>query len=289
MSSFDSTASRFLRPSDVARLRRNQRQIQAHRLLVLGRNAGLVLLLAGAAFWGFRHTQSDERFAVRAVAVEGAVHTPRAALDRLTAGYVGLNLFRIDIARVQNDLGTIGWVERIDIEKTLPDTLRIRITERVPIALVRSGDALHYVDRTGRPFAELSTAVRDRDLPIISDAEGTELARTVTLIETLGKSDAELLARVSEIWPIAPRGFAIYDRELRAVVYANADDIVAKWPKLYAILAAENHPKIHYADLRFADRVIVKRVEVIPSPATQLVADALTANPEDSRRGHVQN
>ena len=253
MSSFDSTASRFLRPADVARLRRNQRQIQAHRLLVLARNAGLLLLLIAAAFWGFRQTQSHERFAVRAVAVDGAVHTSKAALDMLTARYVGLNLFKIDIARVQKDLGALGWVERIDIEKTLPDTLRIKITERVPVALVRTGNALMYVDRSGHAFAELSPSVRDRDLPIISQAEGSELARTVTLLEGLEQADPQLYARVSEVWPIPPRGFAIFDRELDAVVYANADDIVPKWRKLYAILAAEKNPEIEYADLRFAD------------------------------------
>ena len=209
MSSFDTTASRFLRPTDVARLRRNQRRIHVQRLLTIARNGGLAALVVVAAVWGYRSTQSDERFAVRAIAVEGAVHTPRAALDTLTSRYVGLNLFQIDIARVQRDLGTLGWVRRIDIEKTLPDTLRIRITERVPTALVRNGAALLYVDDAGHAFAELSATVRNRDLPIISDASGAELTRTVTLLGQLQKADAELYARVSEIWPIAPRGFAI--------------------------------------------------------------------------------
>jgi len=261
--SFDTTASRFLRPADVARLRRNQRRIQVQRLLVILRNAGLVATLAAGAVWAYRHTQSNERFAVRTIEVDGVVHTPRAALDKTTQSYVGLNLFQIELARVQKDLSGpgLGWVHRIDIEKKLPDTLRIKITERQPVALVRSGERLLYVDAEGVGFAELSPAAGDDDLPLISDAAGTELQRTVTLLRDLRVRDRELYSRISEIWPIAPRGFAIYDRELGAVVYVNAEDAAGKWRDLYAVLRAENNPKIQYADLRFADRVIVKSLE----------------------------
>ena len=258
---FDTTASRFLRPTDVARLRRNQRRIQAHRLLIVLRNIAVIAALAGGALWAYQHTQSNQRFAVRTIEIDGAVHTPRPALDVVTRRYVGLNLFQIDIERVQKDLGGLGWVRRIDIEKKLPDTLRIKISERKPVALVRNGGRLLYVDEEGVGFAELSPRVGDLDLPLISDAAGTELARTVALLMHLQTNDRELYSRVSEVWPIPPRGFAVYDREIGAVVYANADDVVAKWRNLYAVLQAENNPKIEYADLRFADRVIVKPLE----------------------------
>lgn len=257
----DSTASRFLRPTDLQRLRRNQRRIQVQRLLVWVRNGGLAAAVLVGAVWAWRHTQSDPSFAVRTIEIEGAVHTPRAALAKATQPYTGLNLFQIDIARVQRDLGGLGWVRRIDIEKKLPDTLRIKITERKPVALARIGDRLMYVDAEGAAFAELSPRVGDDDLPLIADAEGAELLRSVQFLTALRKGDAELYARISEVWPIPPRGFALYDRELGAVVYANAEDVSAKYRSLRAVLGAEFNPKIEYADLRFADRVIVKALE----------------------------
>jgi cell division protein FtsQ len=258
--SYDTTASRFLRPTDVARLRRNQRRVTVQRMLVVLRNIALIAAVGGGAVWAWQHTQSDARFAVGTIEVVGAVHTPREALDLATQRYKGLNLFKIDIDRVQRDLG-VGWVSRIDIEKKLPDTLRIKITERTPVALVRSGDRLLYVDAQGVGFAELSPRVGDDDLPIITDAQASELTRTVALLRDLRTKDRELYSRISEIWPIAPHGFALYDRDLGAVVYANAGDISAKYRSLYGILQTENNPNIEYADLRFADRVIVKQVE----------------------------
>lgn len=265
--SIDTTASRFLRPTDLQRLRRNQRRIQVQRVLVWVRNGGLAAAVVFGGLWAWRHTQSDPSFAVRTIELEGAVHTPQAALAEATQRYTGSNLFQIDIERVQRDLGGLGWVRRIDIEKKLPDTLRIKITERKPVALMSAGERLMYVDSEGTAFAELSVQVGDRDLPLITSAEGAELNRTVLFLTSLQRSDAELYARVSEVWPIAPRGFALYDRELGAVVYANAEDVSAKYRSLRAVLGAESNPKIEYADLRFAERVIVKTKALDPNAA----------------------
>jgi hypothetical protein len=52
----------------------------------------------------------------------------------------------------------------------------------------------------------------------------------------------------------------LYDRDLGAVVLTNAEDVSAKWRSLYAIVKAEKLGRgtIAYADLRFADRIVVK-------------------------------
>lgn len=252
---------RFFRPTDVARLRRNQRQIQIGRLLVLLRNVAVLAIVVAAGIWIWQHAQSDARFAVKHIEIDGEVHTPRAAIDRVAQRYVGLNLFQIDIARVQRDLGGVGWISNINIEKKLPDTLRIKITERSPVALVSINGTLRYVDEAGAAFADLTPAAGDNDLPVITDASGPELMRAVALLRELRARDREIYSRISEVRPIAPRGFAIFDRQLGAFVYADADNVSAKWRSLYAILGAENHPRIEYADLRFADRVIVKTLE----------------------------
>src|SRR5439155_89092 len=129
-----------------------------------------------------------------------------------------------------------GWVSRIETEKKLPDTLRVRIVERTPVALVQTGDRLQYVDENGVPFAELSPAVGDQDLPIISGAApAPELARCVALLRALRARDPEVFARISEVRPVPPDGFALFDRQLGAVVYANAGDLSSKWRELNAI------------------------------------------------------
>jgi len=272
-SSFEST-QRFFRPADAGRAPRNYRRVQFGRLLVLMRNALIIAGVALGSMAAYRHVRSGQQFAVRTIVVEGAVHTPRPAIDALTQQYAGLNLFNIDIARVRRDLGTLSWIRHVDIEEKVPDTLRIRVTERTPVALVTDSGGIGYVDDDGVSFAALSPAVGDADLPLITSASGAELKRSVDLLRSVRAHDPQLYARISEVRPIAPKGFAIFDREIGAVVYASADDISAKWRDLGAILAAEKlgRGEIEYADLRFDGRVVVKPARAVA------VAGATTSN-----------
>src|SRR5207248_8843834 len=149
MSVFDHREPRFFRPSDTTRVRRNLRVIQMQRVWIVLRNALFVAMVAAGAFWAYRQTQSDARFAVRNIEIAGAVHTQRAAIEAVTRRYIGLNLFHIDIARVQSDLHSLAWIQRIAIEKKVPDTLRINVVERVPVALAMHNGTLQYVDASG--------------------------------------------------------------------------------------------------------------------------------------------
>ena len=97
------------------------------------------------------------------------------------------------------------------------------------------------------------------------------MTRCVALLRELRAKDPLLYARVSEVRPVAPRGFAIFDRELGAFVYADAGGLSAKWRDLYAIVANEKLARgaIEYADLRFQNRIVVKpwRAAAAPSPS----------------------
>jgi len=258
MSSSVESAHRFFRPPDAGRARRNYRRVQVQRLFAVARTVLIVAGIALGALAAYRHTQSGAQFAVKTIEIDGATHTPRAALDAITRQYAGMNLFKIDIGRVRRDLGALAWVRHVDIEEKVPDTLRIKIVERTPVALVMSDGPVRYVDDDGVTFAELSPAVGDADLPVISNARGNEIAATVALLRDLRARDPRLYARVSEVRPVAPRGFAIFDRELGAFVYAGAGDLSAKWRDLYAIVANEKLGRIEYADLRFENRIVIK-------------------------------
>ena len=281
MSSLDTT-QKFFRPSDVARVRRNQHQIQFQRILVIARNFLFIAAIAIGASWAYRNMESNTRFAVKQIEVTGAVHTPKAAIDAITQRYVGVNFFKIDLARMQRDFGSLAWIQRISIEKKIPDSLRINVVERTPVAIVRDHDGwLQYVDGSGVVLAELSPSIGDDDLPlIVMDGAGhspaevgapsdAELARTVRFVRDLKSADPALYSRVGEVRPVAPRGFAIFDRDLNTTVYLNAEDAVSKWRSLYSVMQGEGLGKsaIEYADLRFADRIVVKPIHPIANLA----------------------
>lgn len=270
---FDSTASRFFRPDDVARIQRNQRRINVQRAVQVGRTISLAVFLASISLWAWYGAQSGSRFAVKIIEVSGATHTSREALESVTSAFVGVNLFRIDIARVQRDLRALPWVNHIEIEKKLPDTLRIQVTERTPCALVQSAGALRYADENGTAFAPLSPRTGDPDLPLVVASNPADVQSCVQLIRDLHQRDPLLYSRIAEVRPIAPHAFALFDRDLGTVIYADAENLSAKWRTLYAVANAERFDRggIEYADLRFADRIILKPLHPIATSAAAIV------------------
>lgn len=270
---FDSTASRFLRPDDVARLQRNQRRINVQRAVSVGRNMALAVALAGIGLWAYHRSMSDVRFSVKHIEVIGATHTSREALEAVTSSFAGKNLFKIDIAEVQAQLKQLPWVNRIEIEKKLPDTLRIRVSERTPWALVQSGNSFRYADENGAAFAPLSPSVGDPDLPLVVANDATDVAKCVQLIRDLHDREPLLYSRISQVQPLAPNAFAIFDRDLGTVIYSDEENLIEKWRSLYAIARAERFDRgaIQYADLRFADRVVLKPLHPITTSAAAIV------------------
>ena len=68
------------------------------------------------------------------------------------------NLYALDLARVERDLKLVPAIERVTVERVLPHTLRIRVTEREPVAQAvfpqwRAGGAydrgLYTIDAAG--------------------------------------------------------------------------------------------------------------------------------------------
>jgi hypothetical protein len=287
-SMFDST-DRFLRPADIARLRRNQRQIRMQRALVWSGNLLIAALIVAVAVWILRIAESSSRFAIRRVELVGVVHAPRPELEALTRAYVGANLFRVDIKQVRKDLSSISWIRSASIEKTMPDLLRIRVTERVPLAIASDGAcasrsasgrpcALRYVDASGLPFAELSAAVGDGDLPLIQAASPGDVARCVALLMSLKSGRPDIFARISELRPLGLGGFAIFDQRLACEVYVDSEHIAERWTTFDRIVNAERFGRdsIAYADLRFEGRVVIRPTHpialAVAHPAAPLAA-----------------
>lgn len=260
MRTFDTSSDRFFRPSDPQATRRNHRRVQAGKVLAIATNVVVAFVVAAIGFWLWQRTQSDTRFAIRKIETVGAKHTSAWAIDAVTKPYLGRNLFRLDIEELRRDLSALPWVAEIAIEKELPGRLTIHLTEREPVALVSSGGTLRYADAKGVVFEELRPEFGNPGLPLIVADAGPGVESCVTFLESLRAGSPELYARVSEVRPEEGETFRVFDRELRAPVLVDPADAATKWASLCAIAKAEGYGPgtIEYADLRFADRVVVK-------------------------------
>jgi cell division protein FtsQ len=271
MTAFE-TAPQFLRPSDLRGTRRNQRRLLLQRLLGIAANAAVAGLFIAAVAWVYFTAQRDARFAIHHVDTLGIRHTSQAEVDRVMSRYVGQNLFQTDLERLRREIAALPWIASVAIEKRLPDSVTLHVTEREPVALVARGRALAYVDSAGVAFAPLRPEWGNPDLPLITAAAPQQLRGCVEVLEMLRSHSPELYARLSEITPLGSDGYRIFDRDLATFVSIRPEDAIEKWTALYSIARAEKYERgsIEYADLRFAERVIVKpkqpRVRAVAEP-----------------------
>ncbi|MCX8090320.1 MAG: FtsQ-type POTRA domain-containing protein [Verrucomicrobiae bacterium] len=115
------------------------------RRLRLRRGAMTVGTLLGALFglyvcwqmgaWALdRFVYENPAFAIREVQVQTDGILSPEQLRRWAGVRPGQNLFALDLARVKRDLELVPLIESVAVERVVPATLRLRVTEREPVA-----------------------------------------------------------------------------------------------------------------------------------------------------------
>jgi cell division protein FtsQ len=197
--------------------RRDGRPVESNRFsprallgyLPTALKAGLILLMMIGLVIGYRAASSAALFQVRSVEVVGASRTSAEEIEGLVRRAVSrTGVWRADLSALSNELSRLPGVRRAVVTRVLPDRLRVRITERVPLAVVRTSSGhFVWVDDEGVALGEMKTNDPVPSFFILGwNEEGTNEARLEN-VERVKKYQealrewqaAGLTERVSEI------------------------------------------------------------------------------------------
>jgi cell division protein FtsQ len=119
----------------------------------------IILGIIGLAI-GYRAASSAALFQARAVDVVGTSRTSAEEIESLVRrGVSRTGVWRADLSALSVELGRLPGVRRAVVTRVLPDRLRVRITERVPVAVVRtSAGHFVWVDDEGVALGEMKTS-----------------------------------------------------------------------------------------------------------------------------------
>src|SRR5438128_4452445 len=111
---------------------------------------------------GYRAAASASMFQVRGIDVTGASRTSAEEIEGLARRAVAhTGVWRADLSALSVELGRLPGVRRAIVSRVLPDRLRVRVTERVPIAVVHtSAGHFVWVDEDGIALGEMKPADR---------------------------------------------------------------------------------------------------------------------------------
>ena len=156
------------RPSRAGSRRRSARRGPDIRRASAGMNrtrslALLVLIASGLVLYGL---SASPAFGYRRMDIVGASSTSVSTIRSELAVDDGVNLFRLSTDGMAERLAALPTVAGASIEIQLPDTLRVRLTERQPVVIWQVGDRRFLVDAKGLAYAETSDS---SGLPVIDD------------------------------------------------------------------------------------------------------------------------
>jgi cell division septal protein FtsQ len=240
--------------------------------------AALVLGAAGAAafpLWGPPVLREVPWFAAVRIEVAGTRLLAPDEAVALSGVRIGDNVWTEPDAWVAA-LKAHPVVEDAAVERRLPGTLRIRIREKRPVALVRAG-TLRPATAAGEVLP-VDPVRAPLDLPVLAGALPDTATRVAdaamrTLLAEAGRLaalDPALLARVSELHPDAGGARLVLSAPRADVVLpAGAEDVRLTYVR--AVLAdleprMADLPGRARVDARFADQVVVRLPARGPAP-----------------------
>jgi cell division septal protein FtsQ len=233
-------------------------------------------------------------------------------LRRWTGIHPGQNLFALDLAGVRRNLQLVSLIQNVSLEKVLPHTLRLRVTERDPLAQLalpkpRAGGDLEmatfYLDSEGYVISPLaagqyapgSQPPAPDQLPTIVgvDVNQVQVGRrldspqvhaALELIQAFERSPMQGLADLRKI-DVSGQDVLDVKTETGSDVTLGLDNLdqqILRWQKIFE--AGQNISKaIATMDLAVSNGIPVTWVDATTLPP----APAKTPKPLRTRKKHV--
>jgi RecA/RadA recombinase len=257
-----------------------EKDLQVQRIGVAAVGCAIALALATAAWWGICSLgrelfSQNSRYMLQTLEIRSDGKTITPDLVRQWAGLQpGMNLFSVDIRAIRSALlRKVPIVKAVDISRLLPDTLEIRISERLPVARLGNAGFL-AVDKDGYVFV-LRPSIHT--LPVITGCRGSSPYPGSNIKGTVLRAleVLDVCARTPIGHTIRPSVLDISNEDYLSLLLAGGEAVRLSWKespqpsasrdhierKLRALIqtlqkSAERGKRIAWVDLTFDDDYI---------------------------------
>ena len=300
------------------RLRSEQVRATRTRLAIMAISVPVVTVFGLYLLWRTGEWALDKfvyenaEFAVQRVDVQTDGIITQDQLRSWSGVKLGANLIALDLASVKRNLELEPVINSVSVERVLPRTLRIRVTERSPIAQVdvpRTGGAngvvisVFQLDAAGVVMQPLDprmgviplSQMKNGGLPVITGLNVSQLQpghhvvlpqaqAALQLLSAFGRSPMTGLVDVRRIDVSAPGVIVLTTVQGGEITFGlqNLEQQLRRWREIYD-LGRRNNKAIASADFAVANNVPVRWMEVNAAP----VVTPKNSTPAPMRRKNV--
>lgn len=208
----------------------------------------------------YLYLADSQRFPINTVKITANYqHVERKQLESVLENYGNESFISLPVERLKADLTALTWVSDVAIERTWPDTLKIKLIEKIPVAIWNNS----LMTEDGQLFnvseLDLDKQARDYALPRLSGPNGQQLdvlqnfQKLSKLLSSYGIRAVSLTMRDNQALELGlPNGV-----QLR-LGKRDLDKRVIRFCKAYAAVFAEKTELLESVDLRYAHGMAVQ-------------------------------
>lgn len=209
---------------------------------------------------------SQQGLALENVDVVGRQRQSAASILAALGIRRGMPMLAIDLAAAQTRLQALPWIRRADIERQLPDTLFVRLTEREPFAFWQRNGTLSLIDRDGTVIPTDDLAQYGPRIVLVGDDAPAQAAMLIDMLAT----EPTLARRVNAAVLYGSGRWTLrFDTGVEVALPETAAPVA--WQRLAGLEAHDRilERNIAAIDLRLPDRMVVRLAPAAPGkPST---------------------
>lgn len=232
-------------------------------------SVALILSFAALFLWGYFHSitlttsiadgvdalMGRLGFTLEDVVVEGRMRTHKEHILHTLELKRGMPLLSINLPEAKEKLEHLSWIKAVRVERRLPDTLFIRISEKEPVAIWQNQNKTYLVDYDGE-LLETQEAHKYKELLLVTGHQAPKyIGQLLTLLEKFPKIKGRVTAAThlrSTRWDIK------LDGQLDIKLPEKETESALEY-----LLALENHhhltdQKIMTIDMRLPGQLILR-------------------------------
>jgi cell division septal protein FtsQ len=237
-------------------------------------------LLAGLGLGGQyvckHHIWGGDRFTVKEIRVSTDGELTRPEILAKAGLQEGVRIFDVNLSEARKGLEEVSQIETIEVERFLPSTLVVRLTERKPVAWILEGaetdpgaaSRAYVVDAKGWVMPQRKVSMQLRYLPVINGAHdlfdnltpgqragGYEIQSAIRLL-TASESIARFRPRVIDL----SKGFCMEVTDLTRTKYTfGFDRLDDQLSKMQQVMTHTEHSgrEVSSVNLMYAKQIPV--------------------------------
>ena len=204
---------------------------------------------------GIVMASAESGLQLQTIEVKGRAHTPKSVILAASELTLGEPMLTISLAALHERLSTIGWIDEVAVERRMPSTIRIVLTERIPMALLQTEAGHRVIDQTGTIISGANPSFFGH-LTVVA---GTSAAPNAGPILNILQTEPELFA---DVWAVTYQSERRWDVHLRNGIRVRLPETDPRtaWSKLAIIDLSKQitNRDLAVIDMRVPDQMIVE-------------------------------